>query len=202
MQKTNEALPVRCAAIASRNTDAEGGITTATVYSLSWKGLGIPRFKDFDDEVIASITEQANYQYGTKLAVLIDARLFSWPRGPRGHSGEHSVACSQVTSHPKFGCWLKEVKKKIQGCSGKDGHIDVGVVCKAGINRSVTCTRVLVNVLEGEGVIAQGVHTSEWYWKKHRNLCPGWCRQCANGDGATKKKKDAMEYAKHVWRHV
>ena len=97
---------------------------------------------------------------------------------------------------------MKEVKKKIRGCSGKDGHIDVGVVCKAGVNRSVTCTRVLVEILEAEGVIAQGVHISEWSWKKFRNLCRGYCRQCANGDGATEKNKKAIEYAKHVWRHV
>ena len=81
---------------------------------MSWKGLGVPRFKDFDDEVIASITEQTNYKYGAKLAMLIDARLFSWPRGPRGHSGEHSVACSQVTSHSKFGSLLKEIKQNIE----------------------------------------------------------------------------------------
>ena len=136
------------------------------------------------------------------ISLWLDGREFHQPRGPRGHSGEHAQAIQQVVYHEKFPVWLADAKTSIaQLQKGVKHHI--AVVCKAGINRSVSLSRILsfCSSDKEEGCstgLPLHMHYGQW---KHRRICDGWCRHCTN------HKMDAGKYlalqrALSLWKDI
>ena len=107
--------------------------------------------------------------YCSSVELSVDARGLRWPQGPKGHSGEHEQAVDIVCKHKKFKNWLSDVKETFLMLSDSE-QIVIAVVCKSGINKSVTCGRILAEIFSLEGVAISLCHLEKNMWQQ-RGLC-------------------------------
>jgi hypothetical protein len=77
----------------------------------------------------------------------------------------------------------------------KEGPQTIAMVCKAGVNRSVTCAFILAEVLHHRGYIVHLQHLQEANWTQ-RGICPGTCSNC--GD-KSEQRVQAIKFASHCW---
>ena len=80
-------------------------------------------------------------------------------------------------------------------------HLGVCVICKSGINRSVSVARVLSHIFDAAGyVCGEPRHLNQSIWMK-RKLCLGDCDHCV-AVGQHPKKVAALELAFQIWNRV
>ena len=196
----NSSVPVKIEAM-------DGGGTTAlkaiTVYSVSWKHIGFKKLGSFAenlDEISTRVQRKFTLSEGGQLYV--DARPFFTaarfrPKAAKGHSGEHAEAVAQVVRHENFEKWLLDVKEKINAMQNDHAHINVFCICKAGINRSPTCARILKEIFKSARLEVYMHHTCEWYWER-RGVCDATCKQCCSVN-MTELKKCCLAQALLKW---
>ena len=166
--------------------------------SVGWRTIGMEYLGAFDKALPKLTKKLAGFCPGKVVNLMMDARWFHWPRGPKGHVGLHTTAIEQVSSHNYFWNWLNLAHKGFASWDfQKDGTLTYGVVCKAGVNRSVSCAYLLAECLRQHCDIVEVEHLSEYTWP-HRKLCYS-CGQCA---GTTQRKVEAVKYAKFCWQSL
>jgi len=181
------------------------GIKSVEIFSFGLNDLNIDCRMDYK-HIIPLLEEKFQRQFGqqsktTKPVIWIDARQFHWPRCPKGHSGEHTNAIKHVVNNKGFPQWLSLVKDEFMFVNNmhRDSNAVLAVYCKAGCNRSVSCARILREVLLGCGYIMKDlVHLSGQAWTD-RNLCTGFCHKCIGGDGMSFEKYSYFEHAFNTW---
>ena len=144
----------------------------------------------------------ARYPRAPAFGSVVDSRMFSWPRGPYGHTGEHAVGIEGVLAHRGFRGWTQRVKRDFQMDAEDHRSSDVFAVltvCKRGINRSVSCARILSHCLSTEGYRVQGIGLLSINDIVERKFCDGSCDQCQIGNGQCLAKTRALDRASRVW---
>ena len=122
----------------------------------------------------------AKFNWLSEINIWSDARRFHVPktRSPYNHTGAHDVAIREVVRHSYFGRWLSHMKEMIlhHEANGPP-RLNIGVFCRMGTNRSVSASRILVEILASRNYM---VDTPE-YMNEHRwirrNIC-SYCDRC------------------------
>ena len=140
--------------------------------------------------------------------MIIDCRRFNWPRGRKGHPGEEEWSIKSVVDHSDFPEWLGQVKRLWMKVA-KSRVIDapnMPFMCKAGINRSVSCCRIVGEIFRKEGFDTAIEHSGREFWTVCRKLCPananGKCKFCRSGKGSTNLKAKSLAKAYDIWTKV
>ena len=163
------------------------------VYSVSWKHLGFKKLGNFSETLHEiSTRRQRKFTLSEGGQLYVDARPFFTaarfrPEAGKGHSGEHTEAVAQVVQHENFEAWLHDVKEQSRAIQWDHTHINVFCICKAGINRSPTCARVLKEIFNAAKLEVHIHHTCVWYWQR-RGICDGTCSQCCSVNMTELKK--------------
>ena len=177
-------------------------VTSIQCYTVAWRALKFEYMSNLDDnQWVSEFFKRygARYQREATPDLIIDCRLFSWPHGPKGHTGEHGAALLQTVQHKCFPDWLKEVKSKFQKLvHSPDGpHRRIVFICVAGVNRSVSCGRLCWLLWQSLGfAMPEMIKLSE----KHianRRICDRACKNCNDG---SRERVYAAESVKAMWQ--
>ena len=168
--------------------DDSGLDPRSTWYPTLSKNLGRAHVDKFPDQPIA---------------VFLDSRKFNDRRGPRKHSGLHQRACRLFYDQQRQ---LRDFFSKIQ--QWMDGEENtwpsdtvcrIGVVCKAGINRSVSGTCILHHMLGMSGFqMLDSIYNSKSKWAE-RGFCDGGCWECSEDN---REKKATMRRCFEMWQKI
>ena len=165
------------------------------LYSLGWKGLGMQYMKNIES-ALPSLWRQFEFNFKSKRCpdVFVDCRAFHWPRGPKGHTGLHRVAIQQVSDNPLFFTWLQKFHATVTTWDFQR-PLTAAMICKAGINRSVSGTVILAAILDYAGYTVVVEHLAEASWRL-RGICPGTCSYCSDSSLA---RTEAYKYGSYCW---
>ena len=155
------------------------------VVSVGWHQQGCRYDQDFK-KIVDDLDKRMKFRFKTfKADLLIDCRsFFNWPG--TGHCGRNTQDIQAVLDHPKYDLWLQRFKPKFEECldyeTDRFYELTVAMVCKAGVNRSVSCAEVMYGVFEdcGYEVTLQHLSMPSWQnkrWKDGKQVC-SWCEDC------------------------
>ena len=165
------------------------------LYSLGWQGLGMQYLKN-NRSALPSLWRQFEFNFKSKRCpdVFVDCRAFHWPRGPKGHTGLHRVAVQQVSDNPLFFTWLQKFHATVATWDFQR-PLTAGMICRAGINRSVSGTAILAAILDHAGYTVVVEHLAEASWRQ-RGICPGTCSYCSD---SSLQRTEAYKYGSYCW---
>jgi hypothetical protein len=160
------------------------------VISIGWNQQGCKYQKDFT-KIIDDLDNRMKFRFKDyKADLLIDCRAFyDWPG--TGHCGRNTQDIQAVLDHPKYDLWMQRFKPKSEECLEYDTQRfyerTIAMVCKAGVNRSVSCAELMFGVFEDCGYTVTLNHLSmpSWQnkrWKNGEQVC-NWCEDCLKNTG-------------------
>ena len=177
-------------------------VSSIQCYTVAWRALNFDYMTNInDDRWVSEFFKRYGERYRQEGMpdLIIDCRLFSWPHGPKGHTGEHGRALLQCVKHKHFPGWLKEVKAKFQKLVHlPDGpHRRIAFICVAGVNRSVSCGRLCWLLWQSLGFsMPEMIKLSEKHIAR-RKICDRACKSCNAGN---QDRDFAVAILQDLWR--
>ena len=175
-----------------------------TLYALGLQHLDVPQhWYSLDDQQLELVAKAFPKRYDdvAQPDLYVDARLFREWRCPNSCTGENHDFIDALVKDRRFGKWLREFKGVLDAedrnfISG--GACTIAVCCKAGINRSIGCCRVLEHVLTSSGFLVDIIWLSKPQIDRRR-ICYK-CAHCRYGRFQTHKKACALDDAFRLWQ--
>ena len=115
-------------------------------YTLGMAAIDLDSRSDWSNDLVGDIKKncKAFFPDTPDFRLVVDCRMFHWPRGPSGHTGEHTVAIGSVVNNASFRIWCSSLKRLLQD---PDKQVEnILFVCKRGINRSVSCACIFAAI--------------------------------------------------------
>ena len=194
--------------LAKRRNVSNTGVREITIFSVSLEDLGFDSnhrsnrnwTQRLDDEVTR---EFQRLKPEHTVHFFMDCRPFfddHW-RARKGHTGELTESMEAIVgSQPKFAAWMEKLKNRFRELEVRHNvheQFGIGMVCKAGINRSVSCARICHGLFTRLGYNVQVVHLSKFKWIQRR-ICLGTCADCRQNPNNVARAK-VFENALKMW---
>ena len=179
------------------------GVVKVQIVTVSLEDMGCHARADFGYRLQRSMTKMQDEMFpDLPIHAFVDARDFHDMHGPKGHSGLHQRSVYLfIKQAADFKVFIKNVLSLLQGFADVWDPLEVfriGVVCKAGINRSVSGAHIIDHCMSRSGYSMEPIEfLSQGKWI-NRGICPGTCWECDDRK-ICKQKRGSLEKAYDVW---